>query len=362
MIFEKIYENFKELKEGNKKLIKEGLIDKDEALELYKIDKWRDYLKLFDIASRVRDYFKKEIEITSTIHITNICKVNPKCLYCGFAAGTSKEGYYKPFRLSDEEIKKSAIAIEESGIKRVSCSSAHGYEGKEVLRALKIVKENTNLEVLVNAGADLTEKSIKELKKYGIDTICCNLETINENLFKKVKPGEELEDRIRVCKLVNKYNIELSSGLLIGIGESYEDRVEHLFYLKNELVVGEIPIMGFNPYKGTPMENHPKCSALEQAKTIAITRLLFPNIRITSPTPTIGSELVQFALLGGASNVATVIPRNHPINIKGVGNPKTGNLEDVVKMIVDLGLKPKLDWKKYEEYLEKYGNKMIVEI
>ncbi|XRP96249.1 5,10-methenyltetrahydromethanopterin hydrogenase cofactor biosynthesis protein HmdB [Methanocaldococcus sp. 16A] len=355
MVFEKIEENFKELKEGNKQFIKNGLIDEDESLKLFKIDNWRDYLKLFRLASEVRDFFKKEIEITSTIHITNICKINPKCSYCGFAAGTSKEGYYKPFRLNDEDIKKSAIAIEESGIKRVSCSSAHGYEGREVVRALKIVKDNTNLEVLVNAGADLTEEAIKELKKYGIDTICCNLETINEELFKKLKPGEELEDRIRVCKLVNKYDIELSSGLLIGIGESYEDRVEHLFYLKNELNVGEIPIMGFNPYKGTPMENHPKCSALEQAKTIAITRLLFPNIRITSPTPTIGAELVQFALLGGASNIATVIPRNHPINIKGVGSPKTGNLEEVVKMIVDLGLKPKLDWKKYKEYLKVYG-------
>ena len=224
-----------------------------------------------------------------------------------------------------------------------------------MVRALKIVKKYTNLEVLVNAGADLTEESIKELKKYGIDTICCNLETVNEELFKKVKPGEELEDRIRVCKLVNKYDIELSTGLLIGIGESYEDRVEHLFYLKNELVVGEVPIMGFNPYKGTPMENHPKCSALEQAKTIAITRLIFPNIRITSPTPTIGAELVQFALFGGASNIATVIPKNHPMNVKGVGNPKTGNLEEVVKMIMDLGLKPKLDWEKYRRYLEVYG-------
>ncbi|EHP87231.1 5,10-methenyltetrahydromethanopterin hydrogenase cofactor biosynthesis protein HmdB [Methanotorris formicicus] len=341
MVFKKIEENFKELKNGNEEFTKYGLIDKEDALKLFEINKWDDYLRLFNIASEVRDYFKKEIEITSTIHITNICKVNPKCLYCGFAAGTSREGYYNPFRISNEDIKKSAIAIEESGICRVSCSSAHGYEGREVLRALKIVKENTNLEVLVNAGADLTEESIKEMRKYNIDTICCNLETINEELFNKVKPGEKLKDRIKVCKLVRKYDIELSSGLLIGIGESYEDRVEHLFYLK-ELGVGEIPIMGFNPYKDTPMENHPKCSALEQAKTIAITRLIFPNIRITSPTPTIGAELVQFALLGGASNVATVIPDNHPMNIKGVGNPKTGNLNEVIKLIREIGLTPKI--------------------
>jgi biotin synthase len=90
------------------------------------------------------------------------------------------------------------------------------------------------------------------------------------------------------------------------------------------------------------MENHPRCSSLEQAKTIAIVRLMFPDIRITSPTPTIGAELMQFALMGGASNIATVIPDNHPMNIKGVGNPKTGNLKDVIKMIKELGLVPKI--------------------
>ncbi len=351
MDFSIIEENFNNLKnniENGKtndianNLIKNGLISKKHALELFNIKNINDYLSLFSIASKVRNYFKKEIEIISSIHINNICAVSPKCLYCGFAAGTSKEGYYKPFKVSDEEIKNSAIAIENSGILRVSCSSAHGYNGKETLRALKIIKKYTNLEVLVNAGGDFSENCIKELKENNIDIICCNLETTNKKLFEKIKPGEKLENRIKICKLVKKYNIPLSSGLLLGVGESYKDRVNHLIFLKEELNVDEIPIMGFNPYKGTPMENVPKCSPLEQAKTIAIVRLMFPNIRITSPTPTIGAELIQFALMGGASNIATVIPDNHPMNIKGVGNPKTGNLKEVVKMIKELGLTPKI--------------------
>ncbi len=341
MIFSKIRGNFQDLKDG-KIDVKQGLITKSDAIELFNIKNWKDYLELFSIASEVRDVFKTEIEITSTVHVTNICSVNPKCKYCGFAAGTSSEGYVKPFRSDDDQIKSSSVAIENSGIKRVSCSSGHGYNGKEVIRALKAVKSASNLEVLVNAGADLTEECILELKKYKIDTICCNLETTNKTVFNNVKPGENLEDRINVCKMVKKHGVELSSGLLIGIGETYEDRVEHLFFLK-ELDVEEIPIMGFNPYKETPMETCPKCSAIEQAKTIAIVRLLFPDIRITSPTPTMGPELSQFALLGGASNIATVIPDNHPMNIKGVGNPKTGNLKDVICMIKELGLTPKLN-------------------
>ncbi|ADG13339.1 Radical SAM domain protein [Methanocaldococcus infernus ME] len=338
----------------DKYFLEKGLIDREEALKLFSIDKVRDYLELFKISSLVRDKFKEKIEITSTIHITNICKISPKCLYCGFAAGTSEEGYYKGFRLSDEEIKRCALAIEESGIRRVSCSSAHTERG-EVVRAARIVKENTNLEVLVNAGSDLTEEHIKELKKLRVETVCCNLETINEEIFKRVKPGEELEDRIKVCKLVNKYGIELSSGLLIGIGESYEDRVDHLFFLKENFEIGEIPIMGFNPYKGTPMEHFEKCHPLEQGKTIAITRLIFPKIRITSPSPTIGAENIYLPLMAGASNIATVIPKNYPLLVKGVGNPKTANLEEVVKTIEMLNLKPKLDLERFRRYYDRYN-------
>jgi len=340
MIFSKIKSNFQALKDGKIDL-KQGLISKEDALILFNIRSSKDYLELFLIASEVRDFFKPEIEITSTVHVTNVCSVTPKCKYCGFAAGTSSEGYVEAFKSDDDQIKNSAVEIEKSGIKRVSCSSGHGYGGNEVIRALKAVKSVSNLEVLVNDGADLTEDCITELKENKINTICCNLESTNEKVFNNVKPGEKLKDRINVCKLIKKHGIELSSGLLIGIGETYENRVNHLFFLK-ELDVEEIPIMGFNPYKNTPMENCPKCSAIEQAKTIAIVRLLFPDIRITSPTPTIGPELSQFALLGGASNIATVIPENHPLNVKGVGSPKTGNLHDVLCLIKELGLKPKL--------------------
>ena len=78
-------------------------------------------------------------------------------------------------------------------------------------------------------GADLNKESLKELGKYETDTICCNLETVNQNLFNELKPGEKLEDRIKICNNISDSGIELSSGLLIGLGESYIDRADHLF-------------------------------------------------------------------------------------------------------------------------------------
>jgi len=309
----------------------------DEILQLFKIKNREKFNRLMDIACQLRK--EKPIKLTSTIHITNKCKITPKCKYCGFAAGTSPEGYYEGFSRKDDEILEAAKKIEESGIPRVSCSAAHGHNGKHATRAAKIIKENTNLELLINVGSDLKRKNIKKLSEYGTDTICCNLETINRKLFHHLKPGETLKQRIKVCELVCEEQIELSSGLLIGIGESYKDRIKHLRFLKRFDKLAEIPIMGFNPYKGTPMENHPPCPLEDQMKTIAITRILYPHLRITVPAPTIGPENVKYSLMAGADNIATIIPEEYPLKVKGVGSPQVGNLKKVLKIIKEMGLK-----------------------
>lgn len=314
-------------------------LDKNELLELFKIKYAEDLMDLMQTACDLRNSNNDNIKLTSTVHLTNICKVTPKCKYCGFAANTSLEGYYNPFFKKDHEILDAVKCVEKSGIPRVSCSGAHGYNGLQAVNAARIVKEHTSLELLVNVGADLNITALKELYKYNTDTICCNLETINEKLFNELKPGEKLQDRIKVCEKISDEGIELSSGLLIGLGESYQDRVNHLLFLKKFPYLGEIPVMGFNPYINTPMENHPPCSLIEQVKTIAITRLMFPQVRITVPTPTIGPANVKYSLIAGADNVATVIPEDYPSNVKGVGSPTYGNLKDVIGVVQELGLK-----------------------
>lgn len=324
------------------KALKEEELKKDDVLHLFRSKSNEEMESIFAAASQLRDSKKRKIKLTSTVHLTNVCKVNPKCKYCGFAADTSKEGYYTPFYKSYDEILEAVKAVEISGIPRVSCSGAHGYNGEHAVEASRIVKEFTSLELLINVGADLNRASLKEIAKYGTDTICCNMETLNWKLFKQLKPGEKLKNRIKICMLINEMDMELSSGLLIGLGESYQDRTNHLFFLKKFPNLGEIPIMGFNPYQGTPMENHPPCSLLEQMKTIAITRLMFPDLRITVPTPTIGPENVKFSLMAGADNLATVIPNQYPTQVKGVGSPSYANLDQVINSVKEMGLLPEI--------------------
>ncbi len=312
----------------------------DEFLELLNIDDDEELEKLFKVACGIRDSQSKVIKLTSTVHLTNKCLIQPRCEYCGFAEETSSTGYYNAFYKSNEEILTAIKSIQEAHIPRVSCSGGYGFKGKQAVNACKIVKENSNLEILVNVGGDLTERSVNDLANLGVDTICCNLETINEDVFYQRKPGDSLDQRILTCKRVSDIGVGLSSGLLLGLGESKEDRIKHLRYLSNFKTLEEIPIMGFNPYPDTPMADYPPFPLKEQLKMVAITRIMYPEITITMPTPTVGPENVEFSLRAGANNLATVIADNYPHEVKGVGSPNYGNYNEVVNVIEKLDLIP----------------------
>ena len=282
------------------------------------------------------------IEITSTIHVSNRCNLKRKCAYCGFAAGSSPMGYYRSFVKTEEEVKKAALSIELSGIKRVSISAGYG-NFPAVLKAVKAVKEITKLKILVNVGGDLKREDIELLKSAGVETVCCNLETVNRELFERLKPDDSFKNRLRVCELVKEAGLKLSSGLLLGIGESERDREKHIKLLKN-LEVDEVPIMGFKPYPKTPMESVPPAPLNLQLQVIERVREVVDSCRrITVPYPTIGRKGVIPAVESGANNVATVIPKNYPLTVKGVGSPEVGILEELLSLFDSAGIETNVE-------------------
>ena len=76
----------------------------EEFLELLNIENDEDLEKLFKIACDIRDNQSKVIKLTSTVHLTNKCQIQPRCEYCGFAEETSEKGYYNAFYKSNDEI------------------------------------------------------------------------------------------------------------------------------------------------------------------------------------------------------------------------------------------------------------------
>ena len=257
---------------------REREITREEALFLFEgANDWVKVSQLLTTASYVRDknvgkLFKLKAFILST---NKGCRTNPPCRYCG---QSSEKAKFFTKVATPEEVAESAKIAEEIGFKGVQCGGGcSGNKGAEAVEDTRIVKSATNLDVFVNYGVDMSDENIQKLKELDVGSIGCSLETINEETFKKIKPGDSIEERKKVAQLIDKHGVGLASGIMINIGESYQDRVNHIFYLKNFENLKLIYISGFFPIPGTPLENHPSATSIDIAKTMAIVRLTHRN-------------------------------------------------------------------------------------
>ncbi|MCK4420018.1 radical SAM protein [Candidatus Aerophobetes bacterium] len=311
-------------------------------------------LELFKTASYVRDKnMGREFKLWPFALSTNKgCSTNPPCRYCGIASPKVKMDTSKDRIASPEEVAKAARIVENLGFEGVQLGGGcSGNKGKEAVRDTEIVKSETDLQVFVNYGYDMSEENIKKLKKLGVNRIGCSLETINEEIFRKIKPGDSLEERKKVANLIDKNGVGLGSGLMIGIGESYEDRVDHIFYLKGFENLNYVYVSGFFPIPGTPMENREPASSIDIAKTLAITKLVHRNIDIGGSFGR--DEQLQLWILAG-TNLRHVHGMFEPkIKKRGFASRFNGKITEIsgrfifinslptyAKMIEEAGLEP----------------------
>lgn len=160
-----------------------------------------------------------------------------------------------------------------------------------------------------NAGL-LGERELRRLRRYNA-SMGLMLECIADLPVHRKSPGKNPRRRLDVIKAAGKLRIPFTTGLLVGVGESFEDRVQSLLAIQ-ELHeryghIQEVIIQPFEPKKGTPMENHPRPAESDLLAAVVIARFLMPNVGIQVPpnlVPNFGPFLLAGANdLGGISSL-----------------------------------------------------------
>lgn len=200
--------------------------------------------------------------------------------------------------------------------------------------------KNTGLLPHSNPGV-LKKKELKMLKEVNA-SMGLMLENTSTRLMKTIvhekSPGKDPELRIKTIENAGKLSIPFTTGLLIGIGETIEERAESLLEIKriNDKYghIQEIIIQNFKPKAGIPMESWAEPSVIEMIKMVAVTRLLFPGIGVQVP-PNLNNQNAQVFLLAGADDWGGVSPLT-----KDFVNPEAPwpELEDLKKMTEEMGL------------------------
>ncbi len=256
---------------------------------------------LFAAADRVRKkYVGDEIHLRGLIEFSNYCKQN--CLYCGLRHDNKNISRY---RLTEKQILDFAKHASELGYKTVVLQSGEDpYYTTDKMQYIISEIKKFDLAVTLSIG----EKTFKEYESYreaGADRYLIRIETTDKNLYKKLDPEMDWENRLKCLEDLRKLGFEVGTGCLVGLPEqTLESLAEDILFFKR-IDADMIGIGPFIPNKSTPLKDFKGGSFELALKVMAITRLLLPDINIPATTAmeTLNPQGRLIALQSGANVV-----------------------------------------------------------
>ena len=144
-----------------------------------------------------------------------------------------------------------------------------------ICELVPIVQDEAGINVAVSAGI-ITEAQAARFAEVGVHRYNHNLETA-ESFFSNVVTTHTWAERFDTCRIVRDHGMELCCGVLLGMGESVDQRIELIGQLR-DVDPAEVPLNFLNPRPGTPFGNLPLTEPLEAIRWIAMFRLGLPSV------------------------------------------------------------------------------------
>lgn len=310
--------------------VSDGLpLSRDMAIELLRID---EHLlpQLLRTAVTLKQRFKPHAITYSRkvfIPLTTLC--HDYCGYCTFRRDPGQPGAHT---MSPDEV----LAVARAG-EKLGCTEALFSLGDkpellfpEMRQRLRELGYNSTLNYLeamcelvlretpllphANPGL-MSAQWLKRLAAYS-PSLGLMLETTSDVLLRPGAAHDNAPDkvpakRLHVLEDAGRLGIPFTTGLLIGIGETLEDRVDTLLAIRqlHERYghIQEVIVQNFRVKPGIPMHNWPEPSHAEMLRTVAVARLLLGNMNIQAP-PNLTAPAYDSLLDAGINDWGGVSP------------------------------------------------------
>lgn len=261
------------------------------------------------------------------IPLTNLCRD-----YCGYCTFRRDPGQPGALTMTPEQVLEVARAGERMGCTEALFSLGDKPELifpeiRETLRHLgykstlqyleamcELVLRETNLLPHPNPGL-LSAEWIRRLAAVS-PSMGIMLESTNDSLLQLGNAHYNAPDKVPAKRLhmieeAGKQNVPFTTGLLIGIGESLEDRVDTLLAIR-ELHrryghVQEVIIQNFRSKPEIPMCDAPEPTREDMLRTVAVARLLMPDMNIQAP-PNLSAPYYDELLDAGINDWGGISP------------------------------------------------------
>jgi FO synthase len=293
----------------------------DRASALLLVEK-APLLRLLSAATELRARGKGTVVTFSRkvfIPLTTLCRD-----YCGYCTFRKDPGQLGAHFMTPAEV----LALAEQG-RRAGCKEALFSLGDQPERIFpeareflhqqgftrtldylaamsELVLEKTGL--LPHANPGVMDRATLERLKDSNASVGLMLENVSPRLMRDGLPHANAPDKVPALRLrsmeeAGKLSIAFTTGILIGIGETMEERIDSLFAIRtlHEKYghIQEVIIQNFRAKPEIPMAAHPEPSLDDMLRTIAIARLtLGPHINIQAPPNLSYSDFPQLLEAG----------------------------------------------------------------
>lgn len=303
-------------------------ISKEEAYEIFNISKYES-VKIFDTAKILRNKNHGNLVTFSKkafFNLVNLCR--DTCSYCTYKADP---GEAKLSLMSIKDVQNLAKLA-----KKYHCVEALFVTGERPEERFDIarrwLKENgfaDTVEYLIfasetalaeglfphtNAG-NLTKNELKELKKSNV-SMGLMIENVSERMTEKgmphhLAPSKYPKERLKVLENAGELGIPMTTGVLVGIGETPYEIIDSIFAIKKLHDkyghIQEIILQNFHPKPDTLMKSHPSAEENYFKMVVALTRIILPKMNIQIP-PNLSQNSYQRFLSVGINDWGGISP------------------------------------------------------
>ncbi len=261
-----------------------------------------DLKELCEGADKIREHFIGETVDLCSIINGRSGRCPEDCKYCAQSAHNHTDCEVYDF-LPEEKILEACRMNEREGVHRFSIVTAGraltGEEFEKAIHAYETMHRECRINLCASMGF-LSSEQLHRLHEAGVTSYHHNIETSRRN-FPNICTTHTYDQKIETLKKVKEEGMCACSGGIIGMGETWEDRLDMAVSLA-ELGIDSIPINALMPIKGTPLENEPRLTEDEILRTIAFFRYINPeaNIRLAAGRALLSND-GELAFQSGAS-------------------------------------------------------------
>ena len=350
-------------------------VSRDEALHIYESTRG-DPGELLAAARMLRDRFKGGYVTFSKkafFNVTNLCR--DSCSYCTYKAGP---GDAKLSLMSKNDIRQ-VLAL----ARRYRCVEALFVTGEEpeaeYAEARRWLESNgfgSTAEYLVHASemalehglfphtnaGNLRKKDMRELQRTNA-SLGLMLENVSERLCEEGMPHHMAEskrprERLRVLRDAGSLGLPITTGLLVGIGETIREVVDSVLAIRRMHEeyghIQEVILQNFQPKPDTPMRGVPPAGGRYFRAVVALARVLMPGMNIQVP-PNLSPGSYRDFLSAGINDWGGISPLTPDYVNPEFSWPRIGSIEEQTGA-EGLGLKCRFP--AYPEFLPLVGKEL----